>query len=199
MSCIVDDTNECQTLENDARNSEIPNIEQWIEEAKNTVTQIQENCGTFIENSETIQDIQRMKPKVNDCDHAQVSEDLSDHDPALRGEVRNDNQRECLAELGPCQPRLSCFPTNPDISQGKQNRFSPRWYDEYPHLEYSIEMLLFVLCARYSTTQLRRKKQTPAGKLQALENGTKMKSVGKNKQGKLPKVIRHLLVHTVTS
>ena len=45
-------TNECQTQVNDARNSDIPNIEQWIEEAKNTVTQIHENCGRFIEKSE---------------------------------------------------------------------------------------------------------------------------------------------------
>ena len=61
-----------------------------------------------------------MKPKLNDSDHAQVSEDLLDHDPTLRGEVHNDNQREYLVELGPCQLRLSCFPTNPDISPGKQ-------------------------------------------------------------------------------
>ena len=49
-------------------------MEQWIEEAKDTVTQLQENCGRFIEKSETIlQDIQRMKPKLNDPDPAQVS------------------------------------------------------------------------------------------------------------------------------
>ena len=138
LSCIGNYTNDCQTQVNDARNSDIPNIEQWIEEAKNTVIQIQENYERFIEKSETIlQDIQRIKPKLKDPDPAQISENLVDHDPALRGEVRKDNQREYLVEVGPFQPRLSCFPTNPDIPQGKQNRFSPRWYDENPHLEYS--------------------------------------------------------------
>ena len=86
-----------------------------------------------------LQDIRQMKPKVNDSDPAQVSVDLLDHDPALHGEVRDDNQQEYSVKLGPCQARLSCFPTNPDIPQGKQNRFSPRWYDKYPHLEYSVE------------------------------------------------------------
>ena len=145
LSCIGNYTNECQTLVNDTRKSDIPNIEQWIDEAKSTVSQIKEYCGRFIEKSETLlQDIQKMKPKVNDADPAQVSVGLLDHDPALRGEIRVDNQREYLVELGPFQPRLSCFPTNPDIPQGKQNRFSPRWYDEYPHLEYSIERCCFL-------------------------------------------------------
>ena len=58
LSCIGNDTNEYQTLVNDARNSDIPNIEQWIKQAKNTITQIQENCGRFIQKHETIlQDI----------------------------------------------------------------------------------------------------------------------------------------------
>ena len=69
-------------LVNDATNLDIPNIEQWIEEAKNTVIQIQENCERFIEKSETIlQDIQRIKPKLKDPDPSQISENLVDHDP----------------------------------------------------------------------------------------------------------------------
>ena len=88
-----------------------------------------------------------MKPKVNDSDPAQVSVGLLDHDPALRGEIRDDNEREYLVELGPFQARLSCFPTNPDILQGKQNRFSPRWYDEYPTfgIQYR-ERCCFLFC-----------------------------------------------------
>ena len=49
-------------------------LKQWIDEAKSTVLQIKEYCGKFIEKSETLlQDIQKMKPKVNDADPAQVS------------------------------------------------------------------------------------------------------------------------------
>ena len=187
LSCIGNYTNECQALVNDARKSDIPNIEQWIEEARNTVTLIQENCGRFIEKSATIlQDIQRMKPKVNDSDPAQVSVDLLDHDPALRGEVRDDNQREYLVELGPCRPRLSCFPTNPDIPQGKQNRFSPRWYDEYPHLEYSVEKdaVFCFVCSLFDDTPS-KEKADPSWKTTGIRKWHKMKSVGKSKQGKL--------------
>ena len=207
LSCIGNYTNECQALVNDARKSDIPNIEQWIEEARNTVTLIQENCGRFIEKSATIlQDIQRMKPKVNDSDPAQVSVDLLDHDPALRGEVRDDNQREYLVELGPCQPRLSCFPTNPDIPQGKQNRFSPRWYDEYPHLEYIVEKdaVFCFVCSLFDDTPS-KEKADPSWKTTGIRKWHKMKSVGirANRENwystSPPKVIRHLLVHTVTS
>ena len=129
-----------------------------------------------------------MKPKLNDPDPARVSEDLVDHDPALRGEVRNDNQLEYLAEVGPFQPRLSCFPTNPDIPQGKQNRyrFSPRWYDEYPHLEYSIERdadFCFV-CSLFDDTPA-KKKVDSSWKTIGIRKWQKMKGVGKSKHGKL--------------
>ncbi len=176
LSCLGNYTNECQALVNDARKSDIPNIEPWMEEAKNTVTLIQENCGRFIEKSATIlQDIP-----------SQVSVDLLDHDPALRGEVRDDNQRKYLVELGPCQPRLSCFPTNPDIPQGKQNRFSPRWYDEYPHLEYSVEKdaVFCFVCSLLNDTPS-KEKADPSWKTTGISKWHKMKSVGKSKQGKL--------------
>ena len=184
LSCISNYVNECQTLVNDARKSDIPNIEQWIEEAKNTVTLIQENCGRFVEKSDTIlQDIQRMKLKVNDSNPAQVS---VEHDPAQRSEVRDDNQREYLVELGPFQPRLPCFPTNPDIPQEKQNRFSPRWYDEYPHLAYSVEKdaVFCFVCSLFNDTPS-KEKADPSWKTTGVRKWHKMKSVGKSKQRKL--------------
>ncbi|CAB3988472.1 zinc finger MYM-type 1-like [Paramuricea clavata] len=97
-----------------------------------------------------------MKLKVNDSNPGQVS---AEHDPALRSEVRDDNQREYLVELGPFQPRLPCFPTNPDIPQGKQNHFSPRWYDEYPHLEYSVEKdaVFCFVCSLFDDTPSKEK------------------------------------------
>ncbi len=112
-----------------------------------------------------------MKAKVNDSDHAQVSVDLLDHDPALRG------------ELEPCQPRLSCFPTNPDIPQGKQNRFSPRWYDEYPHLEYSVEKdAVFCFVCSLFDDKPSKEKADSSWKTTGIRKWHKMKSVGKSKQ-----------------
>ena len=142
--------------------------------------------GDLLKNPKPFFKIQRMKPKLNDPDPARVSEDLVDHDPALRGEVRNDNQREYLVEVGPFQPRLSCFPTNPDIPQGKQNRFSPRWYDECPHLEYSIERdagFCFV-CSLFDDTPA-KETADPSWKTTDIRKWHKMKSVGKSKHGKL--------------
>ena len=122
---------DCQTLVNDARKSDIPNTEQWIVKARDTIKQIQENCGRFLENTDSfLQDIQTSKPNVYDTNPApQV---FVEHDPGLRNEFRGDNQREYLVEPGPFQLRLHSFPANHDIPQTKQNRFSPRWYDEYP-------------------------------------------------------------------
>ncbi|CAB3992391.1 zinc finger MYM-type 1-like [Paramuricea clavata] len=124
-----------------------------------------------------------MKLKVNDSNPGQVS---VEHDPALRSEVRDDNQREYLVELGPFQPRLPCFPTNPDIPQGKQNRFSPRWYDEYPHLEYSVEKdaVFCFVCSLFDDTPS-KEKADPSWKTTGVRKWHKMKSVGKSKQGKL--------------
>ena len=59
-------------------------------------------------------------------------------DPGLRPQSLNVNQKKYLIEKGPCQPKLVRFPPNNDIPAHKQRQFSSRWYEEYPHLKYSI-------------------------------------------------------------
>ena len=111
---------------------------------------------------------------------------ILEHDPGLRGEVCGDNQREYLIELGPFQPRLHSFPANQDIPLGKQNRFSPRWYDEYPHLEYSTkkDAVFCFVCSLFHDTPS-KEKGDPSWISTGVRKWHKMKSVGKNKQGKL--------------
>ena len=118
-----------------------------------TVTRILENTNNFL------QDIQMKKAKVNDANPPQVS---IEHDSALRGDVRGDNQREYLVELGPFHlARLRCFPANQDIPQGKQNRFTPRWFDEYPHLEYRYSLkkdaVFCFVCSLFDDTHSKEK------------------------------------------
>ena len=101
LSCISSLMYDCQALVNDARKSDIPNTEQWIVEARDTIKQVQESCSRFLENTDSLlQEIQTKKPKVNDTSSSQVS---VEHDPGLRGKVCGDNQREYLIELGPFQ------------------------------------------------------------------------------------------------
>ena len=184
LSCISSLMYDCQALVNDARKSDIPNTEQWIVEARDTIKQVQESCSRFLENTDSLlQEIQTKKPKVNDTSSSQVS---VEHDPGLRGEVCGDNQREYLIELGPFQPRLHSFPANQDIPLGKQNRFSPRWYNEYPHLEYSTkkDAVFCFVCSLFHDTPS-KEKGDPSWISTGVRKWHKMKSVGKNKQGKL--------------
>ncbi|CAB4042231.1 zinc finger MYM-type 1-like, partial, partial [Paramuricea clavata] len=174
----------CQEMVNDARTSDIPNVEQWIVDAQDTIKQVQESCGRFLKNTDSLlNQIQTKKPKVNDASSSKVS---IEHDPGLRGEVRGDNQKEYLIEHGPFQPKLSCFPANQDIPQGKQNRFSPRWYNEHQHLEYSIkkEAVFCFVCSLFHDAPSKEKADTSWISM-GVRKWHKMKSVGKNKQGKL--------------
>lgn len=92
LSCISSLMCDCQALVDDAKKSDIPNTEQWVAEARDIVEQLQEKCCRFLENTNKfLQDIQTKKAKVNDANPPQVS---IEHDPALRGDVRGDNQRE---------------------------------------------------------------------------------------------------------
>lgn len=185
LSCITNLMHECQTLVNEAGKSDIPNTEQWIVEAREAITQIQENCASFLENTNSIlQNVQAKKPNVSDANSApQVS---IEHDSGLRGDVRGDNQREYLVELGPFQPKTYNFPTNEDIPHTKQNRFSPRWYDEYPHLENSIEKdaVFCFVCSLFHDTPS-KEKTDPSWICTGVRSWHKMKSVGTKKQGKL--------------
>ncbi|CAB4034413.1 zinc finger MYM-type 1-like, partial [Paramuricea clavata] len=145
---------------------------------------VQESCVRFLKNTDSLlHQIQTKKPKVNDASSCQVS---VEHDPGLRGEVCGENQKKYLIEHGPFQPKLSCFPANQDISQGKQNRFSPRWYNEYPHLEYSIkkDAVFCFVCSLFHDTPS-KEKADPSWISTGVRKWHNMKSVGKNKQGKL--------------
>ena len=113
LSCISSLMYGCQALVNDARTLDIPNPEQRIVQARDTIKQVQESCGGVLENTDSLlHEIQRKKPKINEAGSSQVS---VEHDPGLCGEVCRDNQRDYLFEHGPFQPKLPCYPANQDI------------------------------------------------------------------------------------
>lgn len=61
-----------------------------------------------------------------------------EHDPGKRTTVKPSAQRKYLLSWGPHQPILAKFPTNTDISHGKQRQFNSSRFKGYPHLEYSL-------------------------------------------------------------
>jgi len=95
-------------------------------------------------------------------------------------------QRQYLIDLGPHQPKLTRYPVNSNIDQCKQHRFSSKWFNEYPLIEYSIlkDAVYCFVCSLFP----RR-----AGKLYSdsawvktsVNQWHKMKSCGAKKLGKL--------------
>ena len=62
-------------------------------------------------------------------------DDVIEHVPAKRPEKFSEGQIRNLIYIGPCQPKLSSYPKNTELTmKGKQSSFSPTCYKEYPCL-----------------------------------------------------------------
>eukprot|EP00794_Sanderia_malayensis_P019803 gene19803-21743_t len=59
--------------------------------------------------------------------NVQQRDDVPSWDSSLRG-----------GKLRPHQPKLARYPQKDNIAGHKQRQFNAAWYDEYPHLGYSI-------------------------------------------------------------
>ena len=106
-------------------------------------------------------------------------------DPADRPKSLSDEQKQTIIEGGPYQPKLKSYPENPEIQSKKQHKFAYGWFQEYPHLEYSIKAdtaSCFVCCL--FPTGVGREKSSNAW-IKGTKAWDKMKSVGKDKKGKL--------------
>ena len=111
------------------------------------------------------------------------SPDLPEWDPALRHSILSDGQCRYLISRSPHQPRLSKFPKDSNIASNKQQQFSVNWYDEYPHLEYSIQKdaAFCFVCSLFQSHGTGHQAWTVDG----VSTWNRMKSVGKEKKGKL--------------
>ncbi len=94
---------------------------------------IKEKCDAVLKIGENF--ISLHEKKSENLERADSFQDTSliPHDPGSRPQIKNTNQRNYLISLGPHQPTLIRFPKD---KQG--NRFNPSWYQQFPHLEYSI-------------------------------------------------------------
>ena len=108
-------------LKKDLENSEVPNPEKFLVEAKDMVMccrdmliKLEENIGAALAK------LQNEGPPVTEKD---LYEPVPS-DPGLRPTPLSDSQRLYLAQLGPQQPILSNYPRNKDITTShKQNSF----------------------------------------------------------------------------
>lgn len=93
-----------------------------------------------------------------------------------------------LANLGPYQPRLAAYPVNHEIKTGKQNKLYMinSWYDEYPHLEYSVHKdAAFCFVCSLFPIGTGRQSADDAWTVTGVRKWHKMKSTGTKKKGKL--------------
>ena len=103
-----------------------------------------------------------------------------DHDPGKRGPITSDAQRNHLIGLGPHQPKLMSFPKTDHPTKNQAECFESKWYDSYPHLEYSIakDSAFCFVCSLFSTSP---SEWSTTG----VRSWHKFKSRGKSKKTKL--------------
>ena len=83
--------------------------------------------------------LQALQNQSDDASVMLENNTLIQHDPARRPSTLTRGQIKYLIHLGPCQPKLSIYPRNPNlIKKGKQSSFSQAWFNDYPYLEYSV-------------------------------------------------------------
>ena len=149
---------------------------QCIEIAK----KVRESATTLLAKSkQAMHHLENSRGEV--CD-TQVNGEIPNWDPGLQHAKLSNNQKKFLISKGPCQPKLVRYPINNLIEGHKQKSFNARWYEEYPHLEYSIskDAAFCHVCQLFKTGN-----QDPAWCEQGVSTWEKMKSQGTNKKGKL--------------
>lgn len=134
---LINDFNLCSTLLSKLKSDPYPNPIFFILESIQVISTIKDKATNFLINSKKV--AQKMTSVENENENENfVLDDLISHDPGKRGPVTSSPQRQFLINLGPYQPKLSKFPINLNINESKQNCFNPKWYCEYPLLEYSV-------------------------------------------------------------
>ncbi|XP_065654947.1 uncharacterized protein LOC136081550 [Hydra vulgaris] len=100
--------------------------------------------------------------------------------------VATASQCQYLIALGPHQPKLTKYPVNTTVINIKQHSFNPKWYNEYPLLEYSIvtDSAYCFVCTLFSNGP-GRSYQNSAWVKPGVCQWHKMKSCGVKKLGKL--------------
>ncbi|CAF1437053.1 unnamed protein product, partial [Didymodactylos carnosus] len=103
------------------------------------------------------------------------------------GHIFIEEELRYVVSVGPSQPILQHYPTNDILVQTKKTcRFAAKWYEEFPCLEYSQKKdAAFCFTCRLLHIAPGSEKLEEALLWIGVNNWTKMKCRGKEKQGKL--------------
>ncbi|XP_028418765.1 zinc finger MYM-type protein 1-like [Dendronephthya gigantea] len=169
-----------------------PNQEHFLSKVVETADQVRETASELVKrSSQVLKNIEKEKMTLEDSNENYFSPAIPPLDPALRSRHLTDSQKTYLIQIGPNQPHLQAYPTNPSASDvmregHKQSRFNPSWYKDYPHLEYSIskDAAFCFVCSLFSSGPGMEKAES-AWSTEGVRTWHKFKSCGKAKPGKL--------------
>ena len=156
------------------------NINEFLSRTVNIAKQIQANVTTLLKVSENA--LQWNEEHAGHVTETQQCTTLPSKDPGQRCNKLSANQKKYLITQGPQQPKLAKFPPKQSIPASKQRQFSASWYDEYPHLEYSVskDAAFCFICSLFH-----KEGDDPAWHRTGISTWEKMKSRGTAKKGKL--------------
>ncbi len=135
LESIIQDFSECGMLLSKLKDEDAPNPFKFLADISHIVCKTKSKCTKLLKAAEKAIDELAVQNNSN-AESFVIQNNIIDHDPGKRGKVTSEGQRLYLLNLGPCQPKLMKYPINED--QNEKQKFTSKWYDEYPHLEYSI-------------------------------------------------------------
>lgn len=167
-----------------------PNQEKILKEIINISTQIKESTENVLETSLKV--LRKLESSnTNIMAGSEEDTTMPAWDPGERLSNLSPSQKRYLLEVGPHQPILDRYPCNDTLiskETHKQCRFNPAWFQEYPHLEYSLSKgaAFCFVCSLFAHGPGHERAEN-AWVSEGVRSWHKFKSIGTKTQGKLAK------------
>ena len=177
---------ECMSFVDSVNNNQFPHPLNVLVSVADLAKDVNTKSSNLMEKAKKV--IKKLESEYNKQEEIYKEETLPPRDPYERAHFKDlsDKQKQYLIDMGPYQPKLYSFPKNTAIPDGKQCTFSPRWFNEYPHLEYSIkaDAAYCFVCSLFPSG-LQRAMSDDNWTAIGVKAWHKMKSRGRQKEGKL--------------
>lgn len=177
LESLVNSFQECSRLLTKIKNESSPNPISFLVETSHIMTAIKIESKQYLLASEQVLSSLIANETV---ESGNILDSFPEHDPGKREIVKSSAQRKYILSLGPYQPKLAKYPKNLDISSGKQSQFTSLWFNEFPHLEYSIQKdaAFCFICSLFPNGP-NRSFADPAWVVSSVKNWHQMKGRGK--------------------
>ncbi|XP_060845279.1 zinc finger MYM-type protein 1-like [Rhopalosiphum padi] len=171
----------CKPIIHNFQESEVLNAYKIVVEIKEAIDNIIKISNSVLEKCNDV--TTQLESQSGNASEVEVIDSVVEHDPGKRTNIISDNQRQYLVMLGPHQPKLNVYPRTAKYS------FKYSWFEEFPHLEYSIvKDAAFCYVCYLFPRGVGREKSENNWTVIGVKNWKKMKgNNGTNNVGKLKK------------